>query len=99
VQRVRQEMIFTIDLDIFRSIKECPGVHDIRFRQSASGGGFHFMWSCRRRNCVSCRNLRKRFDDPARLKRDTMRGDSALTNILWDVKHGKRAGRWKRLRN
>jgi len=43
-----------------------------------------------------CRRVRRLLDDPGRLTRDE-HNSNEMRNILWDVKHGKHAGKWKRV--
>ena len=85
--------------DVLRHVMQCPFIQDLKYRDSASGNGYHVKVKCSREGCDLCRLV---FDSPIRFDMDLTR-DASTRDVLWDektyTKHGKhlrlRASSWK----
>lgn len=84
---------YAIDADIIKNILRCSGVTRVDWRISASRKGFHFRWTCTKRNCRMCARIERLNDDPSHYLRDRKRAPHQR-RVLWDAKGSRHAGAW-----
>jgi hypothetical protein len=82
-------------LKLLKLFCNMPYPYFVRF--SSSMEGLHI----KNPNLDSMDDLRLIYDDPFRIEFDGFRRQHGLPifNLLWDVKEGKKAGKWKKIKN